>query len=156
MKQLLIFFSLIFSLTMQAQVEDWQLEFAPDSNYIKVSDTAGQFTTVRALDWIKNIETATHISYDTTTYILTYQTESGVTQTSDFSSLALPSGGTSGWVLSTDGAGNYSWVEPYHIRGTFLNDADAGANGCPVGGLYELDVENTHGESVGSLRIRKF
>ena len=51
------------------------------------------------------------------------------------------------------GGGSSSTLE---IHGSYENDADAAANGCPLGGLYELDVTNTLGGSVGDLRIRKF
>jgi len=58
-------------------------------------------------------------------------------------------------IIDEDGVSHSFETGTFTIHGTYENDADAAANGCPINGYYEMDVDNTHGASVGDLRRRK-
>ena len=113
-------------------------------NYTWVADNAGT-----------DDQNIANLAFDNTTNILTVGIENGTSQTIDLSALLndadsdpnneieLPTGGTNGQVLSTDGSGNYTWITDN--AGT--DDQNISGSGLS-GTTLTIGIENGNNETV--------
>ena len=64
-----------------SQVEDWELQTAPDSNYIKVSGANGEYRNIIAYPFIKSLQSEYDLLFDSGNGVLTFIKDSTIVHT---------------------------------------------------------------------------
>ena len=110
-----------------SQVEDWELETAPDSNYIKVSGANGEYENRQADLFIKSLQSEYNLLFDSGNGVLTFIKDSTIVHT---------------YTLENNGVAIY---------GTYTSLLSALADGCPADSYFLVSVDNELGAPPGTI-----
>lgn len=117
-----------------------------DDDYL-LSQSAGVAVWISPLQAINNALLVTlPIEYDFLTGTISHNLDNG--------NKHIPIGGSSGFILSTDGSGNYTWIDPTDFSHNSLNDVDLATTGITYGHIDD-STQTIYGNKTfdGNLQI---